>query len=86
MTAGKHTLVPMNRARLRLGRHSRIGQSYILTTVTQGRRHYFDDATAAQVVMEVIRRLDADGGSTPKSRTVVKGLRTSGLAWRPFVA
>ncbi|MCO7497848.1 hypothetical protein, partial [Stenotrophomonas maltophilia] len=25
-------------------------------------------------------------GSTPKSRTVVKGLRTSGLAWRPFVA
>ncbi|EPJ6837107.1 REP-associated tyrosine transposase [Stenotrophomonas maltophilia] len=51
----------MNRARLRLGRHSRIGQSYILTTVTQGRRHYFDDATAAQVVMEVIRRLDADG-------------------------
>ncbi len=51
----------MNRARLRLGRHSRIGQSYILTIVTQGRRHYFDDATAAQVVMEVIRRLDADG-------------------------
>src|SRR5690606_32453312 len=25
-------------------------------------------------------------GSAPKSRTVVKGLRTSGLAWRPFVA
>lgn len=42
----------MNRARLRLGRHSRIGQSYILTTVTQERRRYFDDATAAQEVMD----------------------------------
>ncbi len=28
----------------------------------------------------------ASPGSTPKSRTVVKGLRTSGLAWRPFAA
>ncbi|ARQ88977.1 REP-associated tyrosine transposase [Stenotrophomonas maltophilia] len=51
----------MNRARLRLGRHSRIGQSYILTTVTQGRRRYFDDATAAQLVMDVVRRLDTEG-------------------------
>lgn len=51
----------MNRARLRLGRHSRIGQSYILTTVTQERRRYFDDATAAQEVMDVLRRIDDDG-------------------------
>lgn len=51
----------MNRARLRLGRHSRIGQSYILTTVTQERRRYFDDATAAQEVMDVFRRIDDDG-------------------------
>ena len=51
----------MNRARLRLGRHSRIGQSYILTTVTQKRRRYFDDATVAQEVMDVFRRIDAEG-------------------------
>jgi REP element-mobilizing transposase RayT len=51
----------MNRARLRLGRHSRIGQSYILTTVTQERRCYFDDATAAQEVMDVFRSIDAEG-------------------------
>lgn len=51
----------MNRARLRLGRHSRIGQSYILTTVTQGRQRCFDDATAAQVVIDVVRRMDAEG-------------------------
>ncbi len=31
-------------------------------------------------------KVGSEGGSTPKSRTVVKGLRTSGLAWRPFVA
>ena len=35
-----------------------------------------------QTIYRHIRR----EGSTPKSRTVVKGLRTSGLAWRPFVA
>ncbi|MDV3513202.1 transposase [Stenotrophomonas sp. C1657] len=51
----------MNRARLCLGRHTRIGQSYLLTTVTQGRRRYFEDATAAQVVMDVVRRIDAEG-------------------------
>ncbi|HIE5094605.1 transposase [Stenotrophomonas maltophilia] len=51
----------MNRARLRLGRHSQIGQSYILTTITQGRRCCFDDAAVAQVVMDVIRRMDDDG-------------------------
>ncbi|MDV9042484.1 transposase [Stenotrophomonas sp. RAC2] len=51
----------MNRARLRLGRHSRIGQSYILTTVTHGRRRFFDDATAAREAMDVFRRIDAEG-------------------------
>ena len=51
----------MSRARLRLGRHSRIGQSYILTTVIQERRRYFDDATAAHEVMDVFRRIDAEG-------------------------
>lgn len=51
----------MNRARLCLGRHSRIGQPYILTTVTQGRRRHFDDAIAAQVVMDVVRRIDTEG-------------------------
>ncbi|WP_343651489.1 transposase [Stenotrophomonas sp.] len=51
----------MSRARLRLGRHSRIGQPYLLTTVTQDRRRYFDDAVAAQIVMDVVRRIDADG-------------------------
>jgi len=51
----------MSRARLRLGRHSRIGQSYILTPVIQERRRYFDDATAAQVVMDVLHRIDTEG-------------------------
>lgn len=51
----------MNRARLSLGRHSRIGQIYLLTTVIQGRRRYFEDAAAAHVVMDVLRRIDAEG-------------------------
>ena len=51
----------MNRARLSLGRHSRIGQTYLLTTVTQGRRRYFEDAAAAHLVLDVIRCLDAEG-------------------------
>lgn len=51
----------MSRARLRLGRHSRIGQTYILTTVTGSRRRYFDDANAALMVMDVVRRIDAEG-------------------------
>ncbi|HDS1137647.1 TPA: transposase [Stenotrophomonas maltophilia] len=51
----------MNGARLSLGRHSRIGQTYLLTTVTQGRRRYFEDAAAAHLVLDVIRCLDAEG-------------------------
>ncbi len=51
----------MNRARLRLGRHSHIGHAYVLTTVTHGRRRYFDDPTAAQVVMDVHHRIDTEG-------------------------
>ena len=51
----------MNRARLRLGRHSHIGRAYVLTTVTHGRRRYFDDPTAAQVVMDVLHRIDTEG-------------------------
>ncbi|HBS57341.1 MAG TPA: hypothetical protein DEA38_16640 [Stenotrophomonas sp.] len=51
----------MNRARLRLGRHSHIGHAYILTTVTHGRRRYFDDPTAAQTVMDVLHRIDTEG-------------------------
>ncbi|TDV29748.1 transposase [Stenotrophomonas sp. CC22-02] len=51
----------MNRARLRLGRHSRIGQTYLLTSVTQGRRRDFEDAAAAHVAMDVVRRIDAEG-------------------------
>ena len=51
----------MNRARLRLGRHSHIGHAYILTTVTHGRRRYFDDPTAAQTVMAVLHRMDTEG-------------------------
>ncbi len=51
----------MNRARLRLGRHSHIGHAYVLTTVTHGRRRYFDDPTAAQVVMDVLHRIDTEG-------------------------
>jgi putative transposase len=51
----------MNRARLRLGRYSRIGQTYLLTSVTQGRRRDFEDAAAAHVVMDVVRRIDAEG-------------------------
>jgi len=51
----------MNRARLRLGRHSRIGQTYLLTTVTHGRHRYFDDPNAAQLVMDVLHRMDTEG-------------------------
>src|SRR5690606_24745591 len=41
-------------------------------------------AAATNILKGAIRRIFADDplGSTPKSRTVVKGLRTSGLAWR----
>ena len=40
--------------------------------------------------IELLKRQHSNGhahpGSTPKSRTVVKGLRTSGLAWQPCAA
>lgn len=51
----------MNRARLRLGRRSIIGQSYLLTTITQGRRRWFEQHAAAVMVMQAFARMDEDG-------------------------
>ncbi|QKW57767.1 transposase [Stenotrophomonas sp. NA06056] len=51
----------MNSARLLLGRHSSIGQSYILTTNVYCRAPLFANSNAAAVAMQEFLRLDLEG-------------------------
>ncbi len=51
----------MNSARLLLGRHSTIGQSYILTTNVHGRAALFANDAVADTAMQEFRRLDLEG-------------------------
>lgn len=44
------------------------------------------EARSARGALPKPLTVNGELGSTPKSRTVVKGLRTSGLAWRLFAA
>jgi len=51
----------MNSARLLLGRHSRIGVTYILTTVVHGRAPLFASDAAAVLASREFQRLDQEG-------------------------
>ncbi|MCG8276220.1 transposase [Stenotrophomonas sp. NLF4-10] len=48
----------MNRKRLRLGRRSIVGHTYMLTTVCHDRRRWFEDDAAARIVTARFRRLE----------------------------
>ncbi len=51
----------MNSTRLLLGRHSSIGQSYILTTNVHGRAALFANDAVAVTAMQEFQRLDLGG-------------------------
>jgi putative transposase len=42
--------------RLRKGRHSQPGQVYMITVVTAGRQRFFDDFSAARVLIGVLKK------------------------------
>lgn len=51
----------MNSSRLLPGRHSSIGQSYILTTNVLGRAALFANDAVAVTAMQAFQRLDLEG-------------------------
>ena len=61
---------------------------FTLAEIEEIIRHSLQRHSPCPLVRDIIRRrlYDTRQGSTPKSRTVVKGLRTSGLALRLFFA
>lgn len=51
----------MNSTRLVLGRHSSVGQSYMLTTNVHGRAALFANEAVAVAAMQEFQRLDLEG-------------------------
>ncbi|MGC3981088.1 MAG: transposase [Steroidobacteraceae bacterium] len=48
---------------LRIGRVSIPGQTYLVTTVTLHRQHFFDDFVLGRIVVDSMRMLDRQGAS-----------------------
>lgn len=51
----------MSSSKLRRGRHSLPGQTYVLTTVCHRRQRRFEDPAAATIVMETLHDIDQRG-------------------------
>ena len=62
---------PFHGRNLRSGRTSIVGQMYLLTTVTQGRRPLFGDPRLARVVVRALRTLSHEGACTTNAFVIM---------------